>query len=510
LLKLGLAHQRQGQHEEALRAYDLLIKRFKGSPHRQQGMFERGQALVALKRYPAAAEAFEQVLGQEGAERFTSYALNHLGTIALEGKDFGAADKFFARVAETKADDDTAAGALFRRGQALMAAEQFRDAEEVISRFQREYPSHEHVGQACAQLAIALARQNRHEDALKAIERVEQEFAGALDPSLRATVQYEKAWCLRESGREDAAADAYRKLLAQDSIESVDVHALLELGGIEERAGRYEAAVKVLRRLRQVAAARSADVPRAVLEQGTYRLGVCEFELDHFEQAAGVLEEFITKFPESSLAASASFFCGESLFKTGRQERAVSHLTRVVEEHGSDPICGPSLLRLGECLAGLQRWARSEQVFTQYIDRFGDDEQWFQAQFGIGWARENQKRYDEAISAYRQVVSRHSGPTAARAQFQIGECLFAEKRYEEAARALLKVDILYAYPEWSAAALYEAGRSFEKLGKPVEARAQFKSVIDRYEQTRWAEPASQRLAQVSSGDLPGRAEGHGE
>ena len=48
LLKLGLARQRQGRHEQAITAYDRLIEKFADSPHRLQARFERGQALVAL------------------------------------------------------------------------------------------------------------------------------------------------------------------------------------------------------------------------------------------------------------------------------------------------------------------------------------------------------------------------------------------------------------------------------------------------------------------------------
>ena len=91
------------------------------------------------------------------------------------------------------------------------------------------------------------------------------------------------------------------------------------------------------------------------------------------------------------------------------------------------------------------------------------------------------------------------------ATVQIGECLFARKQYEDAARELLKVDILYAYPEWSAAALYEAGRCFEALGKTVEARTQFKAVVDKHKQTRWGELAGKRLAALSANVLPGRS-----
>ena len=231
---------------------------------------------------------------------------------------------------------------------------------------------------------------------------------------------------------------------------------------------------------------------------------MCEFELGRYSESAELFEEFITLYSASPLLASASFFCGEALQRLGKTERAVVHLARVVERFPSDPVYGPGLLRMGECLTGLQRWPRAEQVFTEYLDRFGDTDQWFQARFGQGWARENQQRYDEAVQAYREVVARHRGPTAARAQFQIGECLFAKKQYEDAARELLKVDILYAYPEWSAAALYEAGKCFEKLVKPVEARAQFKAVVEKFEGTRWAEMAAKRLGELPAGSLPGR------
>ena len=192
------------------------------------------------------------------------------------------------------------------------------------------------------------------------------------------------------------------------------------------------------------------------------------------------------------------------MFKTGEHRRAAAHLDRVVEKFASDAVYGPSLLRLGECQAVMQHWTKSERAFATYLERFGNSEHWFQAQFGVGWARENQRRYDVAIEAYTTVAERHQGPTAARAQFQIGECLFAKKEYEPAVRALLKVDVLYAYPEWSAAALYEAGRCFEHLSKPAEARDQFTRVTETYGDTKWAKMATQRLAQVSASSIPGR------
>ena len=102
------------------------------------------------------------------------------------------------------------------------------------------------------------------------------------------------------------------------------------------------------------------------------------------------------------------------------------------------------------------------------------------------------------------MTSQHKGPTAARAQFQIGECHFALEAYRDSIRELLKVDILFAYPEWSAAALYEAGRCFERLRETGEANKQFRAVSERFGDTKWAKLANDRLTRLSAGAVPGR------
>ena len=502
LLKLGLVFQRQGNNQEALSAFDRLIQQFPDSPHRLQAVFERGQVLVALDRYDDAAPAFEQVLAEGGESRFKPYVLDHLASLAMRRKDFSTAAGLYQDAGGANGLDE--AGSLLKRGQAWLAAGQFGEAETAFAELLDRYPSHETAARAHAQLAIALSRQNRCAEVLKVVEQVEPKLAGKLNPTMRASMRFEKAWCLRKLERVDEAARTYRDLLAGESPEDVHIFALLDLASIEVKANRYEPAAKLLKELRKSIANASMAVPDDVRAQQTYQLAVCEFELGRFSTAAGLFEEFIARFADSRLLASASFFCGECLYELDKHAAAVVHLTRVVDDFPSDPVHAPALLRLGECHSVLQHWPKAEQMFNEYLHRHSGSDQWFQAQFGIGWARENQGRYNEAIGAYRKVAERHQGPTAARAQFQIGECLFAKKEYEQAASELLKVDILYAYPEWSAAALYEAGQCFEKLSKYVEARGQFKAVTETFPDTRWAQLASKRMAELAAGSLPGR------
>ncbi|MCA9299686.1 MAG: tetratricopeptide repeat protein, partial [Phycisphaerales bacterium] len=238
------------------------------------------------------------------------------------------------------------------------------------------------------------------------------------------------------------------------------------------------------------------DPPPTVRSQALYRLGVCRFRTESYADAATILDQYMTENPTSDLLASASLMTGESLLRTGAHREAATHLERVVERFPTDEGYPSALLRLGECLSVMQRWGRAHDIFARHRQSFPESPLWFQSQFGLGWALENQGRHDEAIEAYTDVVARHEGPTAARAQFQIGECLYAQKKLEEAARELLKVDILYAYPEWSAAALYEAGRVFLDLRKPAEARTQFTTVVESHPDTEWARLAQDQLERL--------------
>ena len=497
LLKLALSLGRENRSSDAIAAYDALIEKFPKSVHRLHAVFERGQILLAQNDHQGAAQAFEQVLAEGKDSRFVPHALNHLASIAMQRNDFDVASELYQRLAGSGAED-LKAHAMFQRGQSLMAAGKFQLAAEALAAFVKAHPNDARLGQALAQQAIATARQGEEEKALALIANLQGEHINKLAPDLAAALMYEKAWCLRELDRDEDAAAAYRELLAAHERQAISVHALLELSEIESAALRHKEAAQLLTRLRERAGSAESDVPAEVKEPALYRLAVCAFELDQFEQCAALCAEFIREFPKSPFIASAHSFCGEALFKAEKPQQAAEHFQIVAAQYADDPSCSASMLRLGESYAALGKWTDSQQTFEAFLKKYPESEFWFQAHFGRAFALENQGRHDDAVAAYRSVTDRHSGPTAARSQFQIGECLFAKKQYDDAVRELLKVDILYGYPEWSAAALYEAGRCFESLARPAEARAQFEQVQEKYPESRWAKMAAQRLAAISN------------
>ncbi|MCP3903012.1 MAG: tetratricopeptide repeat protein [Planctomycetes bacterium] len=501
LLKLGLTHHREGHPDAAIPYYETLIETMPSSPHHVQARFERGQALVELDRADESVADFEAVVEASPDSALALHALNHLGAIDVTRQRYAEAARRYGRAAAFATSDEAIAAALLHQGRALMSARQFTEAGEALSKLLVRPARITAALEARARLGICLARQDRHAPALAAIAEVDVTDVAGLDPQLAASLAYEQAWCLRALDRRDEARGAYRRILALPVTGEVTHHARLELAELEADAGRYADAAALLRPMVDAA---GADAPPADLAaEAMYRLAVCAYQVEDFDEAARLLERYLQDHADGALGASAFLLCGESLFRIGAHQRAIAWLERAISDCVDDESCGSALLRLGECQATLQQWAKSEAAFTEHRRRYPDSGLWFQSQFGLGWAQENQARYDDAIAAYGPVIARHQGPTAARAQFQIGECLFATKKHADAVREFLKVDILYDYPEWSAAALYEAASCFQVLGRNSDARAHLQRVVQEHEGSRWAELATTRLAQPTAPLLPG-------
>ena len=130
------------------------------------------------------------------------------------------------------------------------------------------------------------------------------------------------------------------------------------------------------------------------------------------------------------------------------------------------------------------------------MQRFGQSPWVDEARYGMGWALQNQKQFDNAVNTYALVTGRTATETAAKAQLQIGLCRLEQKRLPEAANALLIVPFTYDYPELSATALCEASRVLLELKQPQEAGRLLQRVLKDHPEGKWADIAKERLQQI--------------
>lgn len=503
VLKLGLSLHRQNREAEALAQYDRVLSGYPKSSHRGLAALERARSLQAMGKRDEAREQLQSIAAGKDV-KLAAMALVQLGALASEAGAEDEAAKCFARAAEI-GDDDTRPDALLGLASALGSRGAHQKAVDALDKLIGEFPKYARLDEARARRALSRAKLGPDAGALAELDRALA--ARDLRPEVREALMYERGACLRQLGRASEADEAMKALASGAQGAALKVSAALEVARGLSEAKKYAEAASVLHAVESEAS--QGGVPDDARENLEYQIAACEFRQDHAKEGAELFERFLERHPSSTLAGSASLLAGECRRQLKQPKRAATLLNKALEGKLSDDDRRTALLRLGECLADQQDWSASERTFGTYLDTYADSPLAFQARFGKGWAIENQGRHEDAIAEYQRVTASHQGPTAARAQFQIGECLFAQHKHEDAVRELLKVDILYAYPEWSAAALYEAGRCFEALGKPEDARTQFSAVKEKHPSTRWAQLAAERLGSLAKGggasERPARA-----
>jgi len=500
LLRSGVASARQGNFSAALPTLEKAWKAASGTPLENHAAFEYASVLVQAGRADEASERLTAIVQAEkksGTPVLTSAALRQLAGIASTKGDAKGAAEALARI-DSDATTTEGSSALLEQAGAWLAAGDYAKAEQACNTYLETRAKGKGATVARARRAIAMNRLGKHEDSVREFTAISAKTA-SLDAETLGAARYELALALRSLGRDEEAATAYRQLLEGTPSASVEAYACLDLAQIALGAKRTDEALVLIERCRGAAGKLPSAEAAKITERETYVRALCLSAAGKAAEAAKALEDFEKTYPSSDLLPSVRLTLGDALGQSGRARDAAAVLSRVANDPAVGANRGYALLKLGEVSANASLWDESEKAYSAFLESESSNALWFQARFGQGWARENQSKYDAACEAYRDVVERHEGPTAARAQFQIGECLYAQKKLEEAIRELLKVDVLYGYPEWSAAALYEAGRCMKELGREKEAAAQFEEVIKRFPETRWAGLAKQVPAAISAG-----------
>jgi TolA-binding protein len=89
------------------------------------------------------------------------------------------------------------------------------------------------------------------------------------------------------------------------------------------------------------------------------------------------------------------------------------------------------------------------------------------------------------------------GQLRGRAQWLIGETYFLQERFAEAIDAYRRVEGIDPDGAWVAAALVQAGKSFEQLGRTQEASVCYWTLIRRFADSPHSQAARTRMASLS-------------
>lgn len=484
--KLGLAQLRAGETASAQKSFAAVAAGPADSQWTLRALLESGKLAYEAKppQLEAAAAALAKVVAVPTAPKeLLAPATYLLAWIDFDQKKYEPAAAKWATVVEKHAADPLAVDAAFQRGVALHSAAKHEDALAALTAFAKAHekdPKSIRARQLAAQSLVALKRDDEAKQMLAAL---------ATDKNAGEAVLYDLAWSQKNTKDNAAATATYQRLLAEHPQGQYAASARTELAELLYNEKKYAEAVALLEPVVADENAK-ADVKSAAM----YRLAWCYDQLGQKDKAGVMFAKFSENGSGDTDVVASALLQGGLAHATQKNwvesEKAFASL---LQKHPKYQYAALAQLKLGQVQAEQSKFDASMATLTDFLAKYPKDERAYEAQFGIGWALEHKEQYDPARAAYKKVIAMTNTEYAARAQLQVGETLAAEGKFDAAIPELLAVEDVYAYPQWSAKALFEAGRVYEQLKQNDMAKQHYAAVVSKYKDKPEAALAQERL-----------------
>jgi TolA-binding protein len=504
--KLGLAQLQSEKVDDSIATFGKVAKGDVKSQWVQRALFQFGQLTYTKKKdAKSAAPMLEKVVVAGAPEELAAPAMYLLAFINFDAGKYDDAGTAFAAMAAKYPEHLQAPDAAYQQGICLVesaradfaqgtdatiatAKTKMEQAITVFTSYTTKHAKAKHVSEAKHLIATSHAKLEQHDKAVMILAALASDKETKKD-----SILYDLAWSQRAIEKTDDAIETYQDLLASFTKSELLTQSRIELAELLYEKKEYQPATDLLE-----AALKDTEAQKETIAAGRFRLGWCYHHLVKPSNESATFAIFAKNNPTHEQAPSALYHAGMAYRTLGELDKAAAHFDLLVKSHTKDPLAETGLLRLGETYADGKQYPLSATAYQQFVDTHKESKFLFQAYFGIGWALEQQKKYEDARKWYVKTISKTNTETAARAQFQIGETWFQQGKFEQAAKELLKVDIVYDYPSWSAKALYEAGQSFEQLKQSPEAIAQYQRCVENYKDQAEAKLCQQRLTALKA------------
>jgi TolA-binding protein len=447
------------------------------------------QAAAAAGETEAARELFG-VLAREGnPEPYVAKGLSGLARFGIEADRCGAADESFERLRQLQPDGPLVPQVAMERARKLRETGQHSAALAAYRLIIDEHPTSDRMPLALWEAAAIHVQQKQYREAASLLERLVREHPtfDHLD-----AVLYRWAWVLIDLERPDDANAVFTRLYLEHPRSVYWADSTYRLA---ERAAANEDRQRATRLAEQVVAAEPTSEAAA---HSLYLLGQLAARAGDWQHVSPPLTRLCEEHPDSDLCHSAGYWLAEAAYRSGRLEDAQRRFDELEQTLGQQDVAWLPMvhLRRAQVLAHQKRWHEAHDRAKEIARRFPDFEKQYEVDYLIARCLGSQARFREAREAYLRVVHSERGrptETAAMAQWMIGETFFHQKNYNEALRAYSRVELLWDYPQWTAAALLQIGKCHELQGQWREAVARYTELTTKYAETDFAAEGEERL-----------------
>jgi TolA-binding protein len=447
------------------------------------------ESLMAAKRFSDAEDKLQAFLKSRPTAKHADRAMGQLAVCQLQLGENDKAAETFALLLSRFPTSPAAAEAAWSRGQVLERLSKF---DAALASYQVVIDHHANSPRFDDATLGAARLHNQLRQFDQAIELYHRLLRDQAKSSQADAARYGLAWALRDSGKRSEADEQFQTL--HDSFRQSrywnDSTFRLAESAFEQK--QLDKADRLLEELL------TAKPPAEVREHALYLQGQVAATEQTWGRVAETMNRLSHDFPNSTLRFPAEYWTAEAAYRQGQYEEAGKRFAALASQLGGrHETWLPMIpLRQAQSLAQQKQWAEAQAVAARIEADWPEFSEQYEADYLQGRALATQANFDGARKSFQKVIRSPTGgksETAAMAQWMIGETYFHQENYEAALHEYLRVEILYAYPRWQAAALLQAGKCQEALGHWQDATELYGRLIKAYPKTEFTDEAKRRL-----------------
>ncbi len=336
-----------------------------------QAAFLQGKSLLALEKYPDAAQVFLTLLQQFPSSAFAADALfEYAGVLARLGETQRAADSY--RSLFQRYPGSVVAGeALYKRGEIYFEQQMYAEARDAFYEYRRAFPQGRLMDSALYWGAQSSLKQSESFGAVLLLEKLIEGFPQS---PFRPDALRESAEIY--AGREDfrKALNLITRMISEYPAEAQAVRASqmaeeyrYRIGGMGDREAILSATIG------QEGGARTVAGRTAMIELARMYIYESGSRMDFAYQ---MLTKVVEKKDDPKTAAQAQFLLGEYYYRKSDPVTAANEFLKVAMLQSGDPdLAAASIYRAAEMMAFAGKKRDVQELVRRLQERFPDS-QW--------------------------------------------------------------------------------------------------------------------------------------
>ncbi len=447
-----------------------VISAYEGTPFAVEAQFQIGELyrnLYQLNQPEKAIFEYKALLKQHGSTKLSPEAQWRIGKLrndVLNQPEL--AIEAYKKVVDDYPTSNFAADSLFRTALIHNEQEQYERAVQVLEQLTRKYPDFWNMHAVYYWLGVGYEKLQSYRRSIQAFRTFLLAYLPKLDPAhFGAIGKYnQKAFNIETELK--GKIQQLQSDLPKIEWEMIEKHIAED---------NYMAALPLVRQL-------IADAP-----EGGY-LQRAQSELQSIQRHASIqhLRMQIRENPGTPTAAHSLFRIGK-IYERGLQDyhQAIIAYSQLIDEHPNSPWAAEAMYRSGLIYADrLDDIQNAIEYYKALIRQYPTSSQTMMANFQLGEIYRSLHQYDKALKAYQTTIAYpekdqyfadgYKDSFADRAQFRIGRVHYEDRRYDDAVSAFNEFVASRSHsPRLAAAYVYLAHIS-EDCGVRDEANEAYK------------------------------------